>query len=135
VDRGDQKPETSINLNYKERLMEKLIHLFEDYIHRAMTMTENFIHLEFTSSTDFESFTSNRERLLLIIDQISRQVKWDDVDTDKRLDLNRQLEYLKKLDDQLIMKLKNYQQDIKLELEQTVKAKNNLKNFNLSEVK
>jgi hypothetical protein len=91
--------------------------------------------LEFTSSTDFESFTSNRERLLLIIDQISRQVKWDDVETDKRLDLNRQLEYLKKLDDQLIMKLKNYQQDIKLELEQTVKAKNNLKNFNLSEVK
>ena len=75
--------------------MEKLVLLFEEFILKAITLTENFLECDLTQEVDFEGFTSNRDRLLQIIDQISRQIDWKLVDAEKRDDLNRQIEYTK----------------------------------------
>jgi hypothetical protein len=115
--------------------MEKLTLLFEEFLQKAMLMTETFIAGEFTVDTNFEGFTSNRERLFAIMDQISEQITWDDVPNEKRAELNRQVEYIKKLDDQLLVKLEAYQQEVRREIEQTVKQKDNIKGYNLTDVK
>lgn len=115
--------------------MEKFIQLFEEFTMKVVTMTEDFIEKDFSKSISFESFTDNRDRLLQIIDQISRQVNWDEVADEKKAELNRQIEYIKKLDDKLIVKLQTYQQEVKREIEQTVRSKDNIKGYNLNDVK
>ena len=79
--------------------MEQLTLLFEEFLMKAITMTENFLAKDFSGDINFEEFTSNRERLLQVIDQISRQINWDEVDNEKKIDLNRQIEFNKKLDE------------------------------------
>lgn len=114
--------------------MEKLTLLFEEFILKAITMTENFISSDFDSA-NFEQFTSNRERLFQIIDQISKQVDWNSVEDEKRSELNRQIEYIKKLDEKLIVKLQEYQEEVKKDIERTVHQKGNIKGYNLNDVK
>ncbi len=115
--------------------MEKFILLFEDFILKAIAMTENFLATDFSGDVSFENFTANRERLFTIIDQISKDVDWSLVSEDRKAELNRQIEYIKKLDDQLVLKLQDYQQQVKREIEQTVRSKDNIKGYNLSDVK
>lgn len=115
--------------------MDKFILLFEEFTLKVITMTENFLSLDFSKDVDFENFTSNRERLFQVIDQISRQVDWNDVSQERRSELNRQIEYIKKLDDKLLLKLQEYQQQVKKDIEQTVRSKDNTKGYNLSDVK
>jgi hypothetical protein len=115
--------------------MEQLTLLFEEFILKAITMTENFLAGDFTQDVNFEQFTSNRERLFQVIDQISRKVEWDTVTDEKRNDLNRQIEYIKKLDEKLIVKLQEYQQEVRQDIERTVHQKENIKGYNLTNVK
>lgn len=115
--------------------MEKLTLLFEEFVLKAITMTENFLQSDFSKEVNFERFTSNRERLFQIIDQISKQVDWNTVTDDKRSDLNRQIEYIKKLDEKLIVKLQEYQAEVRKDIERTVHQKEKIKGYNLSDVK
>lgn len=115
--------------------MEKFTLLFSEYLLKAITMTENFLACDFTKDINFEDFTSNRDRLFLLIDQISQQIEWQTVAEETRNELNRQIEYIKKLDDQLILKLQEYQAEVKRDIEKTVRQKDNVKGYNLSDVK
>lgn len=115
--------------------MEQLTLLFNEYVLKAITMTENFIAKDFSKEIDFENFTSNRERLLGVIDQISRQIDWNQVDNDTRTEFNRRIEYIKKLDEKLLVKLQEYQEEVRKDIERTVRQKENIKGYNLNDVK
>lgn len=115
--------------------MDQLVLLFEEFIMKAITMTESFLSSDFSQNSDLESFTSNRERLFLIIDQISKQIEWNEIAPEKRDGLNRQIEYIKKLDEKLLIKLQEYQEEVRKEIELTVRQKDNVKGYNLSDVK
>ncbi len=115
--------------------MEKLILLFEEFIMKAITMTEGVLARDFTEEIDFDQFTANRERLFNVIEKISEQILWDDVTIEERNELNRQVEYIKKLDEKLLTKLQEHREEIRSEIEKTVRQKDNIKGYNLSDVK
>jgi hypothetical protein len=115
--------------------MEKFIHLFEEFILKAITLTENFLASDFSKQPDYEGFTSNRDRLFQVIDHISKQIEWNSIPDEKRDDLNRQIEYIKKLDEKLLVKLQEHQEEVRKDIESTVRQKDNVKGYNLSDVK
>jgi hypothetical protein len=115
--------------------MEQFTLLFEEYLLKAINMTENFLSCDLDESVNFEQFTDNRERLFHVIDQISRQIDWNQVSEEKRSELNRQIEYIKKLDEKLLVKLQEHQQEVRKEIERTVRQKDNIKGYNLTDVK
>ena len=115
--------------------MEQFTLLFEEFLMKAITMTENFIAKDLSADIDYEDFTSNRERLLQVLDQISRQIDWNVVSTDMKTEMNRRIDYMKKLDEKLVVKLQEYQQEVKKDIEQTVRQKTNVKGYNLNDVK
>ena len=115
--------------------MEKLIHLFEEFILKAIVMTETMMARDFSEEIDFDHFTDNRERLFSVIEKISEQINWDEVSVDKKTELNRQIEFIKKLDEKLLTKLQEHREEIRSEIEKTVRQKDNIKGYNLSDVK
>jgi hypothetical protein len=115
--------------------MEKLILLFDEFILKAITLTESLLEHDYRDGQKLESFTANRERLLTIIDQISRQIDWSTVSVEQRDEFSRRIDYIKTLDVKLLTKLQEYQEEVKREIEQTFKQKENIKGYNLSDVK
>ncbi len=115
--------------------MEKFTSLFAEFLMKAITLTEDFLAKDFSQDINFENFTENRERLFLVIDQISRKIEWNDVPADLRTDLNRQIDYIKKLDEKLVVKLQEYQEEVRKDVEKTVSIKENIKGYNLTDVK
>jgi hypothetical protein len=115
--------------------MEKFTLLFEEFVMKAILLTESFLAKDFSQDIDFENFTSNRERLFQVMEQISQEVDWNMVADDKRFELNRQIEYIKKLDEKLVVKLQEYQEIVKKDIETTVRQKESIKGYNLNDVK
>ena len=115
--------------------MNKMILLLDEFIIKAIVMTESILEADYRDDTKLASFTQNRERLLSIIDQISEQIDWPSVEIMHREDFHRKIEYIKILDVKLICKLQEYQSEVKKEVELTFKQKENVKGYNLSEVK
>lgn len=115
--------------------MEKFTSLFAEFLMKAITLTEDFLAKDFSQDISFEDFTENRERLFLVIDQISRQIVWNDVPAELRTDLNRQIDYIKKLDEKLVVKLQEYQEEVRKDVEKTVSIKENIRGYNLTDVK
>jgi hypothetical protein len=115
--------------------MEAMANLFQEFIMKAINLTENFLENDLTQETNLEFFTSNRERLFQVINQISLQVNWQAVPEDEKIELNRRIEYIKKLDEKVLVKLQEYQKDLKEDIERTVQQKEYIKGYNLSDVK
>ena len=115
--------------------MNKMLELLDEFVLKAIIVTEEILKSDLFENINLEEFTENRDRLFLIIDQISKSVSWDEVDEEKKSDLNKKIEYIKKLDDKLILKLQEYQTKLKQEIEQTVRQKDNIKVYNLNDVK
>lgn len=115
--------------------MEKFTLLFEEFVMKAILLTESFLAKDFSQDIDFENFTSNRERLFQVMEQVSQEVDWNMVADDKRFELNRQIEYIKKLDEKLVVKLQEYQEKVKKDIENTVRQKESIKGYNLNDVK
>lgn len=115
--------------------MEKLISLFQEFLMKAIVMTENMINLEIKPETEFESFTANRERLFQVIEQISAEIDWDQVSAETRAEFSKQIDYIKKLDEKLLTKLQEYKVELKQDIEKTVRQKESVKGYNLSDVK
>lgn len=115
--------------------MEKLILLFEEFILKAITYTESFLAMDLSSDVNYEAFTDNRERLLQVVDQISRQIDWSQVPEENKIELNRKIEFIKKLDEKLVVKLQEYQAEVRKDIERTVRQKDNVKGYNLADVK
>lgn len=114
--------------------MEKLVQLFEEFVMKAILMTENLLALP-VEEEKLESFTSNRERLFEVIEKISAQIVWTEVAQDVREELNRKIEYIKKLDEKLLVKLQEHQIELKKDLEKTHRQGESLKGYNLNDVK
>ena len=116
--------------------MDKFAQLFEEFIIKAIEQTEGALKLDYENEGQkLEEFTANRDRLFLVIDQILKQVDWNTVSTQKREELTRQIEFIKKLDEQLLVKLQDYREYLKLDIEQTCRQKENIKGYNLNDVK
>lgn len=115
--------------------MNKMILLFDEFIMKAVTMTESMLEADYRDTIKLESFTQNRERLLTIIEQISQQIDWNTISADTRDELYRKIDYIKLLDVKLLTKLQEHQEEVKKEIEQTFKQKENIKGYNLSDVK
>jgi hypothetical protein len=114
--------------------MEKMCRLFADFILKAIVMTENIIALP-VDEEKLESFTSNRERLFLVIDGLSKQIDWSAVSQDQREELDRQIDYIKKLDEKLVVKLQEHQMEMKKDIETTHRQNESLKGYNLNDLK
>lgn len=115
--------------------MNKMLELLDEFVLKAIIITEEILKSDIFENINLEEFTENRDRLFLIIDQISKSVNWDEVAEEKKSDLNKKIEYIKKLDDKLILKLQEHQTKLKQEIEQTVRQKDNIKVYNLNDVK
>lgn len=115
--------------------MNKMILLFDEFIMKAITMTEAVMVEDYRDSAKLENFTANRERLLAVIDQISKEVNWVEVSDEEKMEFNRKIDYIKSLDTKLLTKLQEYQEEIRKDIEQTFKQKENIKGYNLSDVK
>lgn len=115
--------------------MEKLTSLFAEFVMKAITLTEDFLAKDFSQDVNFENFTENRERLFQVIDKISHQIVWNDVTEELRNDFNRQIDYIKKIDEKLVVKLQEYQEEIRRDIERTVGIKEHIKGYNLTDVK
>jgi len=115
--------------------MNDMLSLFDEFVMKAITMTENFLESDFSAEINFEAFTSNRERLLMVIDQISKQIDWASVTDSSKAEINRRIEYIKKLDEKVVIKLQEYQEEVRQEIERTVRQKDNIKGYNLNDVK
>jgi hypothetical protein len=115
--------------------MEKFILLFDEFLLKAITMTESFLAADLAGDVDLEGFTANRERLLQVLDQISRQVDWPQVAPERRREFDRQIDYIKKLDEAVLVKLQEHQAEVRREIERTVRSRENIKGYNLTDVK
>lgn len=115
--------------------MNKMILLFDEFIMKAVTMTESILDENYRDSIKLDEFTQNRERLLSVIDQISRQIEWNTISIETREELNRKIDYIKILDVKLLTKLQEHQEELKKEIETTFKQKENIKGYNLNDVK
>ncbi len=114
--------------------MEKLSLLFSEFILKAVVMTENFIAIP-VEEEKLESFTSNRERLFQVIDGISKQIDWSQISENQKDEFSRQIDYIKKLDEKLLVKLQEHRLEVKKDLEQTHRQGESLKGYNLNDVK
>ena len=115
--------------------MNKMTLLFDEFIMKAILMTENILDSNYLETAKLDDFTQNRERLLSVIDQISQQIEWANVGSDERNEFNRKIEYIKTLDVKLLTKLQEHKEEVKKEIEQTFKQKENVKGYNLTDVK
>jgi hypothetical protein len=114
--------------------MDKFVLLLEEFVIKAVTLTESILENE-VDPDRLDNFTANRERLFLVIDQISRQVNWNEVNNEKRTEINRQIEYIKKLDEKLMVKLQEYQIELRKDIEKTHRNHETIKGYNLNDVK
>lgn len=114
--------------------MEKFTELFQEFLLKAITLTEEALARE-VDDIQLAQFTENRDRLYGVIDQISRQIDWQTISEDKKEDFNRQIDYMKKLDEKMLTKLQEYQIELKKEIEATHRQKENVKGYNLNDVK
>ncbi len=115
--------------------MNKMVHLFEEFITKAINMTEAIIDSDYIETSKLENFTENRDRLLSVLDQISQKINWEEFPQENRNDLNRKIEFIKILDVKLLAKLQEHKEEVKKEIEQTFKQKENIKGYNLTDVK
>jgi hypothetical protein len=115
--------------------MNKMVELFDDFITKAIVMTENIMVEDYKDSNRLSEFTQNRERLMAIIEQISMQIQWDEVSLENRHEIDRKIEFIKKIDVQLLTLLQEHKDEIRTEIEQTFKQKENIKGYNLTDVK
>jgi hypothetical protein len=114
--------------------MDKFVLLLEEFVLKAVTLTENILSAE-VDADKLDSFAGNRERLFLVIDQVSRQVNWNEIETERKTEINRRIDYIKKLDEKLMVKLQEYQIELRKDIEKTHKNHDSIKGYNLSDVK
>jgi hypothetical protein len=114
--------------------MNQFVHLLEEFILKAVILTETILENE-VDADKLDSFTENRERLFLVIDQISRQVDWSEVPEERRSEVNRRIDYIKKLDEKLMVKLQEYQIELRRDIEKAHLNHESIKGYNLNDVK
>jgi hypothetical protein len=114
--------------------MDKMLALFEEFVMKGILMTEAALAQE-VDADKMVFFADNRERLLQVVDKISQDLDWTAISTEKKDFLSQQISYLKKLDEQIIVKLQEHQQEVKQDIERTHRQKESIKGYNLTDLK
>jgi len=114
--------------------MNNLTALLEEFIMKAIVRTEKILAADLKNE-NLAEFTEVREKLFTIMDQISQKIDWETVLPEKKAEFNRQFEFIKKLDDELLVKLHHYQDEVKKDIEKTFRQKESIKGYNLNDVK
>lgn len=115
--------------------MNKFTELLQEYLIKAIELTETMINSDFSDTETIALMTQNRERLMHIIDQIASYIVWDEVSNEDKTHLNKQIDYIKKLDEKLLTSLQTYKQEVQADIKKTYKAKENIKGYNLNDLK
>lgn len=115
--------------------MEKFIELIKEYLIKAIELTETMIESDYSDTQTISLMTQNRERLLAIIDQIASYIVWEDVSDADKDSINKQIDYIKKLDEKLLVNLQTYKEEVQADIKKTFQAKENIKGYNLTDLK
>lgn len=115
--------------------MNKFIELLQEYLIRAIELTETMINSDYSDTDTIALMTQNRERLMHIIDQIASYIVWDEVSDQDKVHLNKQIDYIKKLDEKLLTNLQTYKKEVQTEIKKTFQTKENIKGYNLNDLK
>lgn len=115
--------------------MEKLVLLLEEYIIKIISETERILNLPPEEYEFLTKLIDNRERLLKIIEKLSVDIDWKMISLEKRKEINCSIDYVKKLDEQLICKLQETRENLKKEIEITFRQKENIKGYNMNHSK
>lgn len=115
--------------------MNKFIELLQEYLIKAIELTETMINSDYSDTDTIALMTQNRERLMHIIDQIASYIVWDEVSNKDKEHLNKQIDYIKKLDEKLLTNLQTYKQEVQADIKKTFQTKENIKGYNLNDLK
>lgn len=115
--------------------MNKFVELLQEYLIKAIDLTEAMIKSDYANTEAIALMTQNRERLMQIIDQIASHIVWEEVSGDDKSHLNNQINFIKKLDEELLVNLQSYKNEIQAEIKKTYQSKENIKGYNLNDLK
>ena len=115
--------------------MEKFIELLQEYLIKAIELTEKMIQEDYAQTDKIALMSENRERLMFIIEQVASYIVWEDVSDESKMHLNKQIDYIKRLDEQLLVKLQEYKNDVQEEIKATHQQKENIKGYDLNNLK
>lgn len=115
--------------------MEKFIELLQEYLIKAIELTEKMIQEDYSQTERIALMSENRERLMFIINQVASYISWEEVTDENKTHLNKQIDYIKKLDEELLTKLQEYKQEVQEEIKATHQQKENIKGYDLSDLK
>lgn len=115
--------------------MNKFIELLQEYLLKAIELTETMINADYSETETIALMTQNRERLMTIIDQIASYVVWEEVSDEDKQHLNKQIDFIKKLDEKLLTNLQAYKQEVQADIKKTFQTKENIKGYNLNDLK
>src|SRR5690606_38238069 len=102
--------------------MNKFIELLQEYLIKAIELTETMIKSDYSDTDTIALMTQNRERLMHIIDQIASYIVWDEVSNEDKNHLNNQINFIKKLDEELLVNLQSYKQEVQADIKKTFKS-------------
>lgn len=115
--------------------MQKFIELLQEYLIRAIELTEKMIQEDYKETERIALMSENRERLMFIINQIASHIVWEEVSDEDKDHINKQIEFIKKLDEQLLTNLQAYKQEVQEELKATHQQKESIKGYDLNNLK
>ena len=115
--------------------MNKFIELLQEYLLKAIELTETMIRSDYSDTETIALMTQNRERLMQIIDQIASYIVWEEVSDEDKNHLNKQINFIKKLDEELLVNLQNYKLEVQDDIKKTFQSKENIKGYNLNDLK
>jgi len=115
--------------------MEKFTELFSEFLMKAIVMTEEAVQKDNNSNYNYELFAENRERLIGVLDQVGSHIDWNAISDDTKADFSKRIDYLKSLDEKLVVRLQEYKVEVQKEIENTHRNHNAVKGYNLNDVK
>ncbi len=115
--------------------MKQFTDLFTEFLMKAIVMTEEAVAQGPESEYNYEIFTENRERLIGVLDQIGQNIEWNEVKAEIKDETSKRIDYLKSLDEKLVVQLQAYKDDVQKKIESTHRNHTAVKGYNLTDVK
>ena len=115
--------------------MKQFTDLFSEFLMKAIVMTEEAVAQGPESEYNYEIFTENRERLISVIDQIGQNIEWETVTEEIKAETSKRIDYLKALDERLVVQLQEYKAEVQKKIESTHRNHAAVKGYNLNDVK
>jgi hypothetical protein len=115
--------------------MKQFTDLFNEFLMKAIVMTEEAVAQGPESDYSYDLFTENRERLISVLDKIGQHIDWESVAEEIRTETSKRIDYLKSLDERLVVQLQEYKAEVQKKIESTHRNHEAVKGYNLNDVK